>query len=177
MSTASRQWVFGYASLIADHAGADAVPAELCGYRRVWGVAADNTRTIPGYKVYLDRSDGSRPEVFVSFLDLEPDPKATVHGLARPVDAARLAALDRRERNYERVDVSPAVRGPGGRVWAYMGSRDGRARLREGVKRGRAVVSRDYVDKVRAALRALPEADALPDGLPVRDLDRVDLPA
>lgn len=177
-------WVFGYASLVADHAGDGAVAATLSGYRRIWGVAADNTQTIPGYKMYISRADGSRPAVFVAFLDLESDDEAAVNGLARPVDAAQLAALDLRERNYDRIEVTEAVRGiddgplrVDGRVWAYMGSAGGRARLREGVAVGTAVVSRDYLQKVRAALSPLPDADPLPDGLPVWDLDPVPLPA
>ncbi|MGI8750316.1 MAG: hypothetical protein ACR2J6_07185 [Thermoleophilaceae bacterium] len=194
----AREWVFGYASLVADHAGAGAVAAELSGYRRAWGVATDNTRAIPGYKLYLSRADGSPPAVFVAFLDLKSDDEAVVNGLARPVEAGELAALDRRERNYDRVEVTGAVRGLGGRVgaldgeagavdggaggldgrvWAYMGSAEGRARMRGGLADGTVVVSRDYLEKVRAGLGPFPDADPLPDGLPVWDLDRVDLPA
>ena len=171
------EWVFGYASLMTDCPRADAVAARLPGYRRVWGVAADNTRTVPGYKIYLDRADGSRPPVFVAFLDLKPDDEAVVNGLASPVDGADLVELDLRERNYDRVEVTGAVDGVAGRVWAYMGSAEGRARLREGVDRGSAVVSRDYVDKVHAGLTSLSDADRLPEGPPVRDLDSVDLAA
>jgi hypothetical protein len=171
------QWVFGYASLVADHEGHDATLARLPGYRRVWGVATDNVRSIPGYKMYLSRADGSRPRVFVAFLDLEPDPGSMVTGLARRVDDEDLAGLDLRERNYDRIDVTGSVSEVSGRVWTYMGSPEGRARLREGRAKGAAVVSRDYLEKVRAGLRARAVEDPLPDGLPVRDLDRVDLPA
>ena len=42
-----------------------------------------------------------------------------------------------------------------GRVWAYIGSPAGRARLRAGVADGTAVVARDYLDHIDAAFRAL----------------------
>jgi cation transport regulator ChaC len=171
------QWVFGYASLVHDHAGDTAVPAALEGWRRTWGVATDNTRSIPGYKMYLDRRDGSRPAVYVAFLDVEPDPDGRVRGLATAVDDEHLAALDLRERNYDRTDVSSQVEGVEGTVWTYVGSRDGRARLREGIERAATVISRDYLEKVQRGFGGLDDADPIPDGLPVWDLDRVDLPA
>jgi hypothetical protein len=167
--------VFGYGSLVA---GAG-VPARLREHRRVWGVAMDNTVDLPGYKLYLDR-DGGRPAVCVAFLDVEPAPRATADGLCVPVDAAALEALDLRERNYERVDVTGLVDAgePLGRVWTYRGRADSRARLRAARAEGRAVIARDYLTAVEAGFRAaLGEAAAIsPDGLPVRDLRRVDLP-
>jgi hypothetical protein len=168
--------VFGYGSLVADCATERAVPCTLTGFRRVWGVAADNLRTTPGYKMYLSRRDGSRPSVYIAFLDIDPAPGESVGGLAMPVDDDSLAALDLRERNYDRLDVTGAVEGVAGRVWTYRGSRDGRARLQEGARRGIAVISRDYLEKVASGLEALGHPAALPEGLPVRDLDRVDLP-
>ena len=65
------EWVFGYASLVADAAAGGAVEAELMGFRRALGVAHDNRRIIPGYKTYLRRDDGTRPDVYVAFFDLE----------------------------------------------------------------------------------------------------------
>jgi hypothetical protein len=201
----------------------------------VWGVATDNLRSIPGYKMYLSRSDGSRPAVYVAFIDIEPDPSSVVNGVVLPVTPAELELLDRRERNYDRVDVSGQIEGespercspesrgsgarrrafgpvlagttfrlrsspdvpaallpvgrsgcapaPEGRVWTYRGSAEGRERLRRGRAEGRAVVSRDYVEKVRAGFaalgpeheRAFAESSDL-DELPVLDLERLDLP-
>jgi hypothetical protein len=63
------RYVFGYGSLAA-WAGRGEALAELAGARRVWGVAMDNRVEIPGYKVYVDPADGSRPPVHVAFLDL-----------------------------------------------------------------------------------------------------------
>jgi gamma-glutamyl AIG2-like cyclotransferase len=178
-----RHHVFGYASLVTDAEGHDVTTAELPGHRRVWGVATDNTRAIPGYKMYLLRSDGTRPAVYVAFLDLAPDPVLSVTGLVRAVSEEELERLDRRERNYRRVDVSGAIEGFDGRVWTYMGSHEGRERLARGREEGRAVVSRDYLEKVHAGFRRLGgeaharflESSAL-DDLPVWDLERIDLP-
>jgi hypothetical protein len=177
------QHVFGYGSLVLDGDERDA-RARLRGYRRVWGVATDNVRAIPGYKMYLRRSDGIRPAVYVAFLDLEPDPEAEVNGTVRRVTAAELELLDRRERNYDRIDVTPEIDAVEGRVWTYRGSPEGRERLRRARAEGAAVISRDYLDKVHAGFRRLgaEEHDRLLassslDGIPVWDLERVDLPS
>ena len=174
--------VFGYGSLVLG--GSPGVVAQLPGYRRVWGVATDNARAIPGYKLYLRRSDGRRPAVYVAFLDLEPAPAVSVNGVVRPVSTAELERLDRRERNYDRVDVSGQIAGLRGRVWTYVGSTEGRERLSRGREERRVVISRDYLEKVRAAFRGLGEeeelafvASSMLDGLPIWDLERVDLPA
>lgn len=173
--------MFGYGSLVAEHAGAHV--ARLHGHRRCWGVAMDNRLDVPGYKSYRLRSDGSRPEVFVAFLDVEPDALCSVTGVCVPVDAARLRELDRRERNYERTDVTGAIDGARGHVWCYIGSVAGRERLRDGLARGRAVVSRAYLDGVLAgvALVAPDEVAAVERSwadaaLSVLELDRVEVP-
>ncbi|MCW2995947.1 MAG: gamma-glutamylcyclotransferase, partial [Conexibacter sp.] len=121
--------VFGYASLVAAPAVARAT---LRGHRRVWGVAMDNAVAVPGYKVYA-LPDGSRPAVAVAFLDLEADAAFAVDGALLAVDDAGLAALDARERQYERVDVTALVDpAPGGPVWSYAGRAPGRARVAAG---------------------------------------------
>ena len=177
------QFMFGYGSLAAEHARCPI--ARLRGFRRTWGVAMDNLIDIPGYKSYRLRSDGSRPAVFVAFVDIEDDAAGVVTGVCVPADATDLAALDDRERNYDRIDVTSHVDGrPPGRVWAYRGSRAGRARLRDGLARGTAVVSRDYLDAVVAAIAAIaPDELARVDGaaqqagLGLLDLERIDGPA
>ncbi|MEJ7891029.1 MAG: gamma-glutamylcyclotransferase family protein [Solirubrobacteraceae bacterium] len=154
-------FVFGYGSLVGEHSGA--APAVLRGWRRVWGVAMDNTVDIPGYKRYL-APDGSRPDVCVAFLDIEPDPDASVTGV---VLEAELAQLDRREHNYDRVDVTAGVVDPPGRVWAYAGRSDSRERLRDARADGRAVIAAAYARSV---------ADLLAPDLPVRELRLVPIP-
>jgi hypothetical protein len=176
-------WVFGYGSLVAVP---DARPAALRGFRRVWGVAMDNSVAVPGYKVY-EKPDGSRPAVAVAFLDLEPCAGAgcEVNGALLPADAGTLAALDARERQYERIDVTPhlACAPPGpGKAYTYVGRAEGRARVRgDGLP---VVVQRAYVDLVEAAFAALGD-DALAryrastdsPPFPVVELARVDLSA
>lgn len=173
-------FLFGYGSLAG--VSPPGYVTELRRFRRCWGVAMDNSETIPGYKYYVD-GDGVRPEVYVAFLDIRPDPGATVNGTCIPVEPEEIRRIDARERNYARMDVTDAIDAPLGRVWAYVGSADGRRRLSHGRESGRAVISRAYLDGVAAGFRALgpPEYESFsrsadPDGLPVRDLLRVDLP-
>jgi len=178
---AARAFVFGYGSLVAEHARGHV--ARLRGHRRVWGVAMDNAVDLPGYKLYRLRAGGSRPAVFVAFLDVEPDPRGAVTGVCMPVSDRELRALDDRERNYDRVDVTDAVDGcPTGRVWAYLGSDAGRARLSEGRRRASAVVSRAYLDGVLAGVAAIAPAEVAAlerspaqAGLAVMDLDRIEI--
>ena len=170
------QFVLGYGSLAA---GTPLRPAVLHGHRRVWGVAMDNALDIPGYKYYRRSEDGSRPAVFVAFLDVAADAAATTGGALIAADDALLRALDARERNYDRVEVTALVQGaaPGATVWTYRGSAAGRARLELGVRRGNAVVAVDYVAGVRAALQVHGFDDvADPSPLALMRLERVDLP-
>ena len=155
--------------------------AELPGFARRWGVAMDNARDLPGYKHYR-LADGTRPAVFVAFLDIVRRPGAAVTGVCLPVDEAALAVLDLRERNYVRRDVTARFRDVPGRVWTYAGSPAGRARLRRARARGRAVISAEYLDRVSAGLGALGagepaalQASLTGDGLPVWELARIDI--
>src|ERR1043165_8914420 len=129
-------FVFAYGSLVGlEPAG----PCVLRDHARGWDVAMDNRETIPGYKFYVDAVTGQRPTVFVTFLAIRFEPGASVAGEVFAVDDATLAALDARERNYERRDVSAHVE-VDGRVWAYVGSEAGRARCAAGRADGTAVI-------------------------------------
>ena len=162
------QLVFGYGSLPAE---TDGVPCALRDHRCDWGVAMDNREVIPGYKVYLDPETGERPPVHVAYLSITAEPGRRVEGVAIAVLEDQLAALDRRERNYDRHDVTDLIDADlGGRVWAYVGSAAGRHRLADGRRRGTAVVVRGYLEKV-------PRAVAVPPDLPVRALLRRDIGA
>lgn len=160
--------VLAYGSLAAD--ATPVGPAALRDHRRVWGVAMDNRIDLPSYKAWLD-AGGDRPPVFVAFLDVEPAEGARTPGVLVP--ATDLAALDARERNYERRDVTALVDGApaGARVWTYVGSATGRARLREGRTAGTAVIAASYLRAVEAAHGPLGDP-----GLPVAELRRVELP-
>ena len=162
-------FVFGYGSLLEEATG---VPCRLRGWGRRFGVAMDNTRTIPGYKYFRDPRTGARPAVFVAFLDVEPEPGAAVLGVAAEVDDARLAALDTRERNYARIDISAALdRDLGAPVWAYTGLPEARARY----ARGPTVVPRAYLESVRAGFAAAGLGFDTEPEVPVVDLERVDV--
>lgn len=170
-------YVFGYGSLAS--LGAGARPAELVGFRRAWTVAMDNTVDLPGYKHYLD-VERARPAVCVAFLDLvEHD--AAVNGVCLPVTDTDLAVLDRRERQYVRVDVSDRMTHTDGPSWAYLGRAESRERAAAARADGRLRVARAYLDAVHVAFDALgPEQRARFDatthapGVPVVDLRRVD---
>jgi gamma-glutamylcyclotransferase (GGCT)/AIG2-like uncharacterized protein YtfP len=128
----------------------------------------DNTRDLPGYKYYVDAETGERPAVYVAYVDLEPDPTQAVTGILFPVDPPALDALDRRERNYQRreVTIDPA---PQARVWAYFGTAAARGRFERGKANGTAVVARDYYERVEGA-------SSDPPPVPIRDLTRIDVP-
>ncbi len=125
-----------------------------------------------GAKHWLDRETGERPRIRVAYLDIYEQAGSAVNGLALPVDGERLRALDARELNYERVDVTgsfePEV---DGRVFTYVGLDAACERCRLGVAAGDIFVSRDYVAGVRRAFeqlgpRDLPEFDRTTDPLP-----------
>lgn len=138
----------------------------------------DNAVDLPGYKHYLDPESGTRPHVYVTFLNLvEAD--GAVNGVVFPVAREELAQLDARERNYERR----AVEIGGERAWVYVGTADARERYETGRARDAAVVDGAYRDLVRAAFATLGERELRrfdestdPPEVPVRALRRVDLP-
>ncbi len=186
------QYVFGYGSLTAlagrvltrvlnEHG----FVADLVALRRTWGAAMDNRRDLPGYKYYTDVA-GGRPQIYVAYLDLvaaPDDSTAAVNGLCLPVDDRLLSELDRRERNYERIDVSDRVEAGGARVWAYVGSAPARERLAAGRRDGTAVIDGGYVRTVEAGFAALGASEHAacrpslePGGLPVLELTLHELP-
>ena len=152
--------MFGYGSLLtpAGDGIAELVPRRLRGYRRIWNVAMDNSQAIPGYKQYLDPATGTPPHCFVVFLNIVPDRDRDVNGAVFPVSGQELAALDRRERNYDRIDVSSSLAEPmAGRVWTYVGSTAGVQRFHAGVHSNTAVISEAYALAVRRGCASLGE--------------------
>ena len=128
----------------------------------------DNTRDLPGYKYYVDPETGERPAIYVAYLDLAPDPGARTTGIQFGVEPAALEALDRRERNYERVELADGV-------WAYIGTRAARERFERGRANGTAVVSRAYYEGVKEGLTQI-GASLDPPPVPMRSLTRIDTP-
>jgi len=187
-----REVVFAYGSLLELAKDAAEVRAEATrqvslvdGYRRTWGVAMDNARTLPGYKYYVDPRTGERPAVFVVFLDIVADRSGQVNGVMLDVSHEELDGLDRRERNYERVEVTAGLSRPvSATVWAYAGTAGARERFRRALRMGKAVISEDYYDRVLGAFagsgrNAAAEFRALTDAppCPIVPLRRVDLSA
>lgn len=150
--------LFAYGSLVAsaDRGRGDVVV--LRDHVRDWSVAMDNRRTIPGYKSYT--LGGRRPHLHVAFLTVVPQAGGAVNGLALPVSAEALRALDDRERNYDLVEVTgrirPALRG---RVFTYMASAAGRARYERARAAGDGAVHRDYLRTVTGGFAALGAAE------------------
>jgi hypothetical protein len=170
-------YVFGYASLVASGEAEPLVPGRLQGYRRCWGVAMNNWEGGEGVKHFLDRGTGERPHIRVAYLDLREQEGSAVNGAALPVDANRLAALDAREVNYARLDVTGAFEPElPGRVFAYIGLDAARERCRRGAVDGDVCVSRAYAVGVRLAFErlgggALAEFDRTTDPLPFPERD------
>jgi cation transport regulator ChaC len=182
--------VFGYGSLVA-------VPGfipsrephergyvcDLAGHRRRWNVAMDNAVTIAGYKYFVDTETGERPALHVAFLNVHPNERSDVNGLAFPVTDEELARLDARERNYVRTDVTASIRPePTATVWAYIGSTAALARYDAGAQAGTAVVSAGYLRGVELGFERLGAEEAArfaastdPPDCPVRALTRIDL--
>lgn len=157
-----KEYVFGYASLVglrADSSGdvrEAPQPGRLYGFRRYWGVAMNNWEGEEGGKHFLDPETGERPRIRVAYLDLYTQPAGVVNGLALPVDAERLAALDAREVNYKRVEVTRAFEPPLlGRVFTYVGLPAARVRCRQGTEAGDVFVSSAYASSVRHAFKGL----------------------
>ncbi|HET8862757.1 MAG TPA: gamma-glutamylcyclotransferase family protein [Solirubrobacterales bacterium] len=168
--------VFGYASLVA-LGDADALPGRLHGYRRFWGVAMNNWEGGKAAKHWLDGETGERPRIRVAYLDLYERSGGAVNGVALQVDATRLAALDAREINYARIEVSDAFEPPLSQpVYTYVGLDAARERCRQGAAEGNVFVSRDYVTGVRRAFEllapsGLAEFDRTTDPLPFPERD------
>jgi cation transport regulator ChaC len=160
----SQQYVFGYGSLARyglDAGRAQVRTCRLRDHRRTWNVAMDNTLEQPGYKYYLSEDGDSRPAVFVTFLNVVSAPGDSVNGVLLKTDDTELLALDRRERNYERIDVAELLDLQlAGHVWCYLGSGAARERFELGLASGRAVVDARYRDAVREGF-ALLGAEAL----------------
>jgi len=159
-------YVFGYGSLVNPASFArtlgrndwtmDDFPlATLKGYRRVWDVAMDNSIAIPGYKQYYRLDSNERPEIFVTFLNIEPSENDEVIGVLARVSDEELVRLERRERNYQRIDVSTGIVGGPCHsvVYTFIGTREARERFASGKASGTAVISRAYAENVEEAFR------------------------
>lgn len=107
-------FVFGYGSLV-DRESVEATlgraldprdgphPARLVGFRRTWNVLG-HSGSRPEY-AFVDDA-GAPWEGWLAFLGVEPSPGTSTLGAVVRLDAGELAAMDDRERSYDRVDVA-----------------------------------------------------------------------
>jgi len=144
--TDSQIAIFAYGSLCSVESMEESLgrrydgPYVVCaidGWRRGWDVAVPNTT------FYADTPDGRLTPGRILYLNVRRQPRSTVVGALFVVEHSDLEAFDRRESEYERIDVSGDLRGvrlATGRAVTY-------------VARPRHVVS--HVDSPRdAAVRA-----------------------
>lgn len=155
---------------------------QFCGlkdFQRCWNVAMDNRVDLPDYKYYINRNTGIRFAGFVTFLNMRPQPNQMLTGILFLVSDKELDNLDRRERNYRRINVTNslniAVQTP---AWTYIGLDDAEKRYLQGLKQNNAIIPQAYWSSVNDAYLSLGKkafADYLGTTdrpkIPVRDLE------
>jgi cation transport regulator ChaC len=158
-------WVFGYGSLVAVESLADTIgrrlareerhAAHLSGYGRRWNYGSLHLRgdwTHDGVDV--------RGGLVVS-LGLTPAPDERCNGVVVRVTDAELTLLDRRERDYQRTDVTEHIAldtpeaAVGGRVVTYVPRPSAIERYEAARDAGRAAVRRTYWELVHGAFDEL----------------------
>lgn len=154
-------WVFGYGSLVSPDSfghtlqrrpqfGVDFFEAEVTGFGRRWNygsLSATGRASDPGGTV--------RVWTIVA-LGLTESADETVHGTIGWVSNDELVALDRRERYYDRVDVSALASVVGAAqvtesVVTYVPRREAVERYEQSRDRGEAAVDQRYFDLVDRA--------------------------
>ncbi len=160
-------FIFGYGSLVdienlKKYFGRDLTPSLdfiYCGlkdFHRCWNIAMNNSVDLPDYKYYIDQQTGNRPEGFVTFLNIRPCPGDNVTGILFRVSDQELQRLDKRERNYRRIDVTHLIDTPiQGQAWVYIGLDEAEKRYQKGLKQNTAMVSQNYFDSVYNAYLSL----------------------
>jgi cation transport regulator ChaC len=160
-------WVFGYGSLVSPDSfghtlgrrprlGADFFEAEIAGYGRRWNY---------GSLRYTGRSTdsaGTMREWAIVALGVTPAADETVNGTVGWVSNEELLGLDRRERHYDRVDVTvlttvhggPEIDGP---IVTYVPRTEAVEHYAQARDRGEAAVDRRYFDLVDRAFSDLGE--------------------
>ncbi len=185
--------IFGYGSLVdilqlEEFLGRTLAPADysysyLQGYERCWNVAMDNSLNQKNYKYYLD-STGKRPDIFVTFLNIQPSKTkraSTVNGIVFRVSSKEFEEIKLRERNYTLEDISAQLSSSfHERVYASVAKPEAIERFDEAAAKGKAVIHRAYKENVEAAFRSVSEGflkdyfnSTLALLLPCIDLERV----
>lgn len=164
-------WVFGYGSLVSPDSVAATIgrpvdvefgfaAAVMHGFTRSWNYGSLRQRAT---------WDGPRGRVeggVVVSLGLVPNPRRSTNGAIVRVAADELIELDRRESDYDRVDVTERVEnaaeaapaaGPT-RVYTYVPRHSAVQRYERARIDHRAAVRQGYVDLVERAFAALGSA-------------------
>ena len=164
-------WVFGYGSLVDPSSfgatigrelqpGVDFFAAELTGFGRRWNYGvmhASGSGPGPG---------GTAMEYTIVALGVVRAENESVNGVVGWVAAGELELLDRRERHYDRVDVTDRTtvdepRGVPGPVAVYVPRREAIEHYERARDQGRAAIEQRYWDLVDHAFAAFgPEAHA-----------------
>lgn len=156
-------WVFGYGSLVSPASlgstlgrpvtpGVDVVEAELAGYGRRWNYGVGHVAAH-----WLDTA-GEAHDCTIVALGIELSAHEDVNGMAVRVDADELARLDRRERDYDRLDVTDlirTVRPVDGTVVTYVPRPAAVDRYRQARDAGTAAIEQRYWNLVDSAFAAL----------------------
>jgi len=190
------EFVFGYGSLVnvvrlEVYLGRERFESDelffcrLWGYHRTWNIAMDNRLDIPGYKFYVDSNTGLRPDIYVTFLNVRRSCDSSIAGVLFRVDSEQLAELDRRERNYQRIEITNMLDRPvKGRVWVYVGLPEAEQRFKLGLLSKTAVIDRDYFELICEAYLSQGEeaaadylATTVKPTVPLMKLKRIDLSA
>jgi len=167
------EYVFGFGSLVhepqllnylgkKEFKSGDLYHCRLKGYRRCWNIAMDNRITLPKYKYYVNADTGERPEIYVTFLNIRPYANGEVAGVLFKVGEEQLEQLDKRERNYDRIEITQLLDfEPPGTSWVYIGKYEAELRYQKGVTDNSSVISRQYYDLVYEAYNMQGQAAAL----------------
>jgi len=162
-------FVFGYGSLVdvenlqkyLNRSLSDSFDFVFCylkGYRRCWNIAMDNRIDLPNYKYYVDKKTGNRPEGFVAFLNIRPHKGNNIIGILFGASEKDLQGLDKRGRNYRRMDITNLIETPvDGKAWVYIGLDEAEKRYQEGLIKDNVIVSQSYFNSVYNAYLSLGE--------------------
>ena len=164
------RWIFGYGSLVdpssfgatigrALRPSVDFFEAELTGYGRRWNYGVMHMSACG------PAPDGTLVDYTLIALGIVRAPDETVNGVVGWVGADELALLDRRERHYDRVDITgqTTVHATGdltGSIAVYFPRREAVEHYERARDAGRAVIEQRYWDLVDHAFAKF-GADAL----------------
>lgn len=175
-SRASAEYVVAYGSLMDPEslgaalgrsvAGSELIPIDVLGWARRWSI---------GERVRVGDGEES---VVAAFLDVAPDPDASMSAAMVRVSPGEMKRLIRREKNYRPHDLGSNVRLTGDRsmdsgavAWCFVGHPPHRV----GPSDEGVVVLEGYVERVRAAARRLDPGmeAAVVESIPASGFDRV----